>query len=322
VNNYSFSVIIPSLNEAKYLPRLLETLTKQEYPSNLIEVIVADNGSTDESGIIAQKFGARFLVFTDVTVGALRNLGVRNSHNEIIAFLDADCIPTSTWLASANHRLQDILCVTGSKVVSPPSDGWIGRLWFGRGSQEAREVTMINSGNLIVPADVFQTLGGFREDLLSGEDSEFCERAKKIVPIISDPQVEAEHLGNPKTVKGFIYREFWHGLGALGSFQVNRMDRPLIVTVAFIATYGMLVFGLCLLPFLFVWSLKLVLLAILIQIALVAAVGCAKRKNAQSFQEYLLICALYWLYFSARSGALLAHLLCEDPKKFIVRSYR
>ncbi len=54
-----FSVLSPALNEATRLPAMLESIRRQKYPSDLVEVLVADGGSTDETVAIARSFGAR-----------------------------------------------------------------------------------------------------------------------------------------------------------------------------------------------------------------------------------------------------------------------
>ncbi len=54
-----FSLILPTLNEAARLPALLDSIRRQRYPSELIELLVADGGSTDDTVAIARAFGAR-----------------------------------------------------------------------------------------------------------------------------------------------------------------------------------------------------------------------------------------------------------------------
>jgi len=53
-----FSMLMPALNEAKRLPVLLESIRRQRYPSGLIELLVADGGSTDDTVAVAESFGA------------------------------------------------------------------------------------------------------------------------------------------------------------------------------------------------------------------------------------------------------------------------
>lgn len=82
----TLSVVIPTMNEEDYLPRLLASVKAQTLQP--IEVIVADAGSTDRTREIAESFGAR--VVKGGMPGAGRNRGAEASSGELIFFLDAD----------------------------------------------------------------------------------------------------------------------------------------------------------------------------------------------------------------------------------------
>src|SRR5687767_10002467 len=70
------SVIIPVKNDAHRLAVCLASLAEQEYPAERLEVIVVDNGSSDDSRQVAEQAGAKVLSFPGLRVGALRNRGV------------------------------------------------------------------------------------------------------------------------------------------------------------------------------------------------------------------------------------------------------
>ena len=82
------SVIIPVYNEELYLSYCLHSLKNQTY--KYIEIILIDDGSTDESVEIAKRFDVTILKQRHKGAGAARNKGVRSSKGEIIALLDAD----------------------------------------------------------------------------------------------------------------------------------------------------------------------------------------------------------------------------------------
>ncbi|HYL26911.1 MAG TPA: glycosyltransferase, partial [Candidatus Nitrosotalea sp.] len=54
-----FSLMLPVFNEAARLPAILESIRRQRYPADFVELLVADGGSTDETAAIARAFGAR-----------------------------------------------------------------------------------------------------------------------------------------------------------------------------------------------------------------------------------------------------------------------
>ena len=91
------SVVIPTYNEERWLPECLAALaagTEQPY-----EVLVADGNSTDSTRKIARRFGAKVLCNPKGHAAGGRNVGILAAKGDVIAFLDADCIPELDWLA-------------------------------------------------------------------------------------------------------------------------------------------------------------------------------------------------------------------------------
>ncbi len=122
------SIIIPARNEEKYLPSCLESISNLNYPKKDIEVIVVDNGSTDNTREIAKSCGATVLCDDSLNVSGLRSLGVAKSTGEIIAFVDAGfvalknpqkdvtlCFKPWKMLSSSGPKMQDCSCSIGSK---------------------------------------------------------------------------------------------------------------------------------------------------------------------------------------------------------------
>src|ERR1700757_501797 len=89
-----FSVVIPAYNEEKYLPRLLDSIdaARANYSRgrDQIEVIVADNDSTDRTAEVAVAHGARVVHVAKRRIAAARNGGARVARGEILCFIDAD----------------------------------------------------------------------------------------------------------------------------------------------------------------------------------------------------------------------------------------
>ena len=95
------SVIIPTFNRIDYLGELLASLAKQSYPTELYEVIVVDDGSTDGTRDIATAtfpFTLRYFWQTNQGDAAARNLGVQHSQADILVFLDDDILVESNYL--------------------------------------------------------------------------------------------------------------------------------------------------------------------------------------------------------------------------------
>ena len=89
------SVIIPTHNYAEYLPEALQSVLDQDYP--LVQVIVVDDGSTDDTAAAVAPFverGVEYVFQENQGPGPARNEGIRRARGELIAFLDAD----DSWL--------------------------------------------------------------------------------------------------------------------------------------------------------------------------------------------------------------------------------
>jgi glycosyltransferase involved in cell wall biosynthesis len=84
------SVIIPTYNREKYIGKAVESVLKQSYTDS--EIIVIDDGSTDQTGLSLRRFGAeiRYYYQTNAGAGAARNEGIERSRGEWLAFLDSD----------------------------------------------------------------------------------------------------------------------------------------------------------------------------------------------------------------------------------------
>ena len=90
------SVIIPTYNTARYVQESINSVLEQDYPS--IQLIVIDDGSTDETVDIIRHYGERVVLLTQQNQGAAaaRNAGLAVAQGEYIAFLDSDDVWLST----------------------------------------------------------------------------------------------------------------------------------------------------------------------------------------------------------------------------------
>src|ERR1700704_1255360 len=91
-NNLRFSIIIPAYNEERYLPRLLDSIevARSNYSGGpgAIEVIVADNDSTDRTAEVAAAHGARVVTVKKRRIAAARNGGGHAARGEIVCFIE------------------------------------------------------------------------------------------------------------------------------------------------------------------------------------------------------------------------------------------
>jgi glycosyltransferase involved in cell wall biosynthesis len=110
------SVVIPAYNAARTIGECLTALAAQTVPPSVYEVIVVDDGSSDDTAAIAEQHGARVLRQANRGPAAARNRGVDAARGEVILFTDADCAPAADWIEQMLAPLDDPQ-ITGSKGV-------------------------------------------------------------------------------------------------------------------------------------------------------------------------------------------------------------
>ncbi len=182
------SVIVPVYNQADRLARCLAALAAQTYPRDRYEVVVVDNGSTEDiRSVVARWEGMRYAYESRPGAYAARNRGIALAEGSVLAFTDADCLPAPGWLAAG----VDALC-------AHPESGLVGgcievRDPVGRRDLVARfeALTAFNqerhlqvhrygcTANLFTWKAVFEQVGRFDATLFSGGDQEWGHRVWK-----------------------------------------------------------------------------------------------------------------------------------------------
>ncbi|MCB8961254.1 MAG: glycosyltransferase [Ardenticatenales bacterium] len=112
-----YTVIIPAYNAARTIGACLQALQQQTLPADQFEILVIDDGSTDDTGAIAASYGARVLRKERGRPAAARNAGIAAAHGDIVCFTDADCEPLPDWLAQIVAPLLSDNTIAGSKGV-------------------------------------------------------------------------------------------------------------------------------------------------------------------------------------------------------------
>ena len=178
------SVVIPVLNGARWLACQLEALSRDD--AQPFETVIADNGSTDDTVAIARSFDRKMpLRVIDASErpgqSFARNLGARAASGDLLLFLDNDDEIGPGYVAAMVSALSGAEFVAARIDDHKLNDGWC---------RKARTVPLIHElrrsprpwapgGALGVRRTTFERLGGFAEDLVCGEDVEFCWRARK-----------------------------------------------------------------------------------------------------------------------------------------------
>ena len=180
-----FSVIVPFLNEEKYIRRSIEALVNQDLDKKEYEIIFVDNGSTDSSSaVVSQYGGVAILREGEKGIDKARNAGFKAAKGDIIACTDADCAVCKDWLSQIYKGMKDTGAAIVLGQVSFPKDG-SGSLKFFEDYQNAKAEYVTNKGlkkfyygytnNMAFKSDIFKKLGLFSEGVGSG-DTEMVHR--------------------------------------------------------------------------------------------------------------------------------------------------
>lgn len=175
------SVILPVYNGEKYIKDAIESVLRQTYQD--YELIVVDDGSTDSSSEIAQQYDCIVCLNEENQgVSTARNKGVSVSSGEYISFIDADDIWDKDKLLIQVRYMDDNpeigYTITKHKLVL--SEGMFTKPAWVREEHLQSEMAAYIPSALIVRKYVFQYVGGFDENRILGEDSDWFMRAQDL----------------------------------------------------------------------------------------------------------------------------------------------
>lgn len=186
------SVVVIGLNVAEYLAQSLNAILNSSYPSNKLEIIYVDSGSTDGSLNIAHSFEGVHVIELDASNPSAakgRNAGAAKAKYDLIQFVDADSYLHPDWLHVAIGYLDHkTVAVAGRLSERYPEKNLFHRMaqlewniWTGPDggwTTEAMESKTFG-GNVLLNRSVFMGLNGFDEKLKAGEDPDLSYRIRR-----------------------------------------------------------------------------------------------------------------------------------------------
>ena len=301
------TVVIPVLNANAHLVRTVPTVLEAARHTKGVQIIFVDNGSTDGTLEFLQSVSqanVRVLPTTGMTISAMRNRGARLGTSKYLSFLDADCAIGSTYFEDAIAVLESTGAdATGCEYALPEQPHWLEQTlhdlhYIGRD----RDVVALNAGNFFITREAFDDVGGFREDLHTGEDSDIGQRLVLAGRRVYEcTRVQAVHYGNPKSIGAHYRRSVWHGLGMFATVSRHRIDRPTaMLGVHILAT----LFGLGLLFGTKAPMAARILGAVLLQLLVPALTVLYRIARVRRAPKVVPAIVLYWVYYWARIHAL------------------
>jgi glycosyltransferase involved in cell wall biosynthesis len=217
VNEPRVSVIVPAYNAADTIVECVQSLLALDYPKKKLELAFVDDGSEDDTVKLIEGFKGVVLVRQEHGgPAAARNLGLKNTGSEVVAFTDADCIVPKDWVTRIVAELGEADAVGGS--LTPVSTDTLAerfeqhrrdRLY----GSERRFVPALPTCNLAFKREAIEEAGGFDEDFkkASAEDYDLCTRVTAASRrILYEPSISVLHK-HSQTMEGIMKRALTHG---------------------------------------------------------------------------------------------------------------
>ncbi|SDI20319.1 glycosyltransferase [Pseudomonas panipatensis] len=210
------SIVVPMYNEARHIGRTLDSALRAARLAELeCELLVVDNGSSDDGPRLARERGARVLVHPGLAIGALRNRGAQAASGDCLAFLDADIEVPADWLCIWRQtRESDRADILALDCDTPAEAPWFARAWQRRSLSGRRRAALLRewlpTPNLCLERHWFEQVGGFDEVLRSGEDKDFGLRLGGAgARQLSLAQPLAWHWGYEGNWREWLGKELW-----------------------------------------------------------------------------------------------------------------
>ncbi len=241
------SIIVPCRNERRHIAACLDSILANEYPSDSLEILVVDGASDDGTRALLEEYARttgniRWLDNPSRTAPAALNIGIRNSHGDIVMRMDAHCRYPHNYVASLVRWLE----VSGADNVGgawrtlPGSDTAVARAIaaamshpFGVGNAKFRLGTTVPQWVDTVPfgcyrRSVFDRVGLFDEELVRNQDDEFNQRLIQgggRILLVPDAQIDYYARDSVRNVARMYYQYGFfkplaiRKLGRVGTFR-------------------------------------------------------------------------------------------------------
>lgn len=243
------TIICPTYNSAKLLPRSLQSWVNFNFPKEDYEILICDRNSEDKTKEIVEEFSKFnsnvYYVLSQPRTSTQRNTGIEHAKANIIVFFDDDSYAEPAHLKKGLEFLQDHpdYDIIGGPQVDSPEDKFFAKAagaamssLFGSFIIAKRYKKMkqtldadefyLTSANVFIRKKVFDKIGSFDETLYPGEDPEFFARAKKnSIKMAFDPALAVQHSRRPN-LKAFCKQHFKYGQTRVLKEKITKTPFP------------------------------------------------------------------------------------------------
>jgi glycosyltransferase involved in cell wall biosynthesis len=218
-DNPLVSIIVPTYNSERTLARCLDSIRNQTYRN--IELIVVDNGSTDRTVEIANQYRARVHILTGEERCKQTNYGVKMAQGKYVYQVGSDFVLDPTIVEEATRKCENegydavsMFCAIDSTIS----------FWakVRKLEKDCYKDELMYVGARFLRKDVFEAIGGFREDLVAAEDYDLYNRLSRAGYRIGKIKSQELHIGEPTKLMDVVRKQYYYGLTVRPFLKANR----------------------------------------------------------------------------------------------------
>ncbi len=298
------SIITPTFNRADELKYLFHSLKEQSFDMSLVEFIISDDGSVDETESMVKKwqdespFQIKFITQKNQGPGAARNHGLDNAIGELILFIDSDCEAHPDWInIIVNEYQQNTFDACGGPDSGKDDFTTLQKAidfamtsFFTTGGMRGHSEKMMatfspRTHNMAIKRDIYEKVGGFGS-LRHGQDIEFSNRIRKSGARIKFLINAVVYHRRRTSIKQFFKQVFNWGVARI---NLGKIDQSMLELIHFLPSLATLVgFSIVGTAIYLDFPLDQLFLLIFIPLGLLSLFGATKKNDLRIF-PYLLV---------------------------------
>lgn len=258
--NHFVSIIIPCLNEERFIERCLKSLTRQSYPKDRMEILAVDGMSKDRTRGIVKKYSfVKLLDNPKRIIPCAMNIGIKKSKGDIIIKADAHTDYSEDFVSNSVKYLTEYKAGNvGGFLINKPAEGTmtaeaicevlsnpfgVGNSSFRVGDKRVKESDVAAFGCFF--KDTLLKAGLYNENMERSEDLELNKRIKKTgKKIYFAPYLVGEYYYKQSSLTGFLKRCFVDGIWITYPFKLGIFVFRLRHIIPFIFVLSLIILGL------------------------------------------------------------------------------
>ena len=242
---HDVTIIIPTIDTSAYLLQCVLNIKKI---SNSIKIIIISDKKITDDKLLKNKFLKIIQFKKKITISKKRNIGVKKAKTKFIGFIDSDAYPHKNWIKNSIKILNKNknIFLVGGPNVSPQNQSFFknlisdvqksflisGKWSFQKRLSSSRFTENLYSCNMITKKEYFLLVDGMDENLIAGEDFDFCQRIRKLnKQVFFNKHSIVYH--HDRNLKNFITQKIIRGFTIVDQIKKRHLCLKIIFLVLF-----------------------------------------------------------------------------------------